>query len=89
MQEIIKTKNVEECISICKDKSIFNENQIREEYPYRSTVVKLLDYKPFKNKVMLKTLRENNIIKGAGGPRIFDFMEKEQFDTIYKLGMEE
>jgi hypothetical protein len=89
VQEIIKTKNVEECISICKDKSIFNENQIREEYPHRSTVVKLLDYKPFKNKVMLKTLRENNIIEGAGGPRIFDFMGKEQFDTIYKLGMEE
>ena len=68
---------------------VFNENQIREEQPYRSTVVKLLDYKPFKNKVMLKTLRENHIVEGIGGPRIFDFITQEQFDTIYKLGMEE
>lgn len=89
IQEIRTTNSVEECIEICKNRSIFSENEIREQHKRRSTVVKLLDYIPFKNKVKNYQLYENGIIAGGTGPRSFDSVSKENYDIIYKLGMEE
>lgn len=89
VQEVVKTKNVEECISICKDRSIFKEEEIREIYRDRPTVLKVLDYKPFTHKVTLNELRNYDIVDKYSGPRSFTFIPQEQFDTIYKLGMEE
>lgn len=89
IQEVIKTKNVEECITICKDKSIFKEDDIRAVYSKYPTVVKILDYKPFAHKVTLNELRDYGVLDKYSGPRPFTFITQEQFDTIYKLGMEE
>ena len=89
VQEIIKTKSVEECIKICKDKSIYNEGNIRVIHKKRPNVVKLLDYKPFARKVTLKELRDAGIVGKTTGPRSFDGVTKEQFEIIYKIGMEE
>lgn len=89
VQEIIKTKSVEECIKICKDKSIYNEGNIRVIHKKRPNVVKLLDYKPFARKVTLKELRDAGIVGKTTGPRSFDGVTKEQFKIIYKIGMEE
>lgn len=89
VQEIIPTKNVDECIAKCKDRSIFSEEQIRKIYFRYSTIVKLLDYTPFKRKVTLNELRKNGIIGQYSGPRSFDLLKKEEFEMIYKLGMEE
>lgn len=89
IQDICFTRSVEECIKICKNRSIFSENEISEQYGHRSTVVKLLDYVPFKNKVKTYQLYENNIIAEGTGPRSFDSVSKENYDIIYKLGMEE
>lgn len=89
VQDIVKTKNVEECVSICKDKSIFKEKSIRDMYSRRPTVLKVLDYKPFKHKITLDELRRYGIVDQGVGPRSFAYITKEQFDTIYKLGMEE
>ena len=89
IQEICLTKSVEECIGICKNRSIFSEEQIREQHSRRSTVVKLLDYIPFKNKVKNFQLTINGIIQEGKGPRTFDEISKENFEFIYKLGMEE
>lgn len=89
VQEVAKTKNVEECISICKDKSIFKEEDIRAVYSKYPTVLKVLDYKPFTNKVALDELRNFGIVDRYSGPRPFTFISKEQFDIIYKLGIEE
>lgn len=88
VQEVVKTKNVEECISICKDKSIFKEEDIRAVYSKYPTVLKVLDYKPFTHKVTLDELRNCGIVDKYSGPRPFTFITQEQFDTIYKLGME-
>ena len=41
VQEVVRTKNVEEYISICKDKSIFKEEDIQAVYSKYPTV---LDY---------------------------------------------
>ena len=89
VQEVIKTKDVEDCISICKDKSIFKEEDIRAVYSKYPTVVKILDYKPFTHKVTLNELRDYGVLDKYSGPRPFTFITQEQFDTIYKLGMEE
>ena len=48
-----------------------------------------IDYKPFIHKVTLDELRSFGIVDKYSGPRPFTFISKEQFDTIYKLGMEE
>lgn len=89
LQGISYTKTVEECIKICKNKSIFHEEEIRDNYDKYPNVVKLLDYKPFLNKVTLGTLRERGIIDKQGGPRPFTPLVEEQFEIIYGLGMEE
>lgn len=89
IQEIVQTKDVDDCINKCKNRSIFTEEQIRKVYSSYSTIVKLLDYEPFKYKVTLNTLREYGIVDECSGPRSFDALTKEQFETICNLGMEE
>lgn len=89
IQEIHPTKNVEECIEICKNRSIFSKDEIRKQHCRRPTVVKLLDYIPFKNKVKNYQLFDYGIIQGGTGPRSFATVSKEHFEIIYKLGMEE
>ena len=89
VQEIVTTKDVEECISLCKNRSIFNEPNIRALYRRCPTVVKILDFTTFENPVILQKLRELRVVDATSGPRPFTAVTKEQFDTIYKLGMEE
>lgn len=89
MEQYIETKSIKECIDICTDRSIFSEEDIHSLYRKYHTVVKLLDYIPFKNKVTLNTLYENEIIAQDSGPRPFEQLSVEHFKAIYKLGMEE
>ena len=89
VQDIIPTKNVEECISICKNRSIFDEQSIRSFYGQYPTVVKLLDFISFKNPVTLQQLRELGVVDANSGPRPFTAITKDQYDAIYKMGMEE
>ncbi len=89
MEQSIETKSIKECIEICKDRSIFSEIEIQNIYKKYPTVVKLLDYIPFKNKIRLDTLYENGIIAQDSGPRPFEQLSEEHFSAIYKLGMEE
>ena len=86
IQEIIATKTDDERISICKDKSIFTEQEIRTFKGKYPIVVKLLDYQPFKMPVRLKKLREMNVVDSFSGPRPFMKITKEQFETICQLG---
>ena len=89
IQDIVKTGSVEECIEICKNRSIFSEAEIVQEHATRPTVVKLLDYIPFRNKVKLYQLYDNGIVPDGSGPRSFESLSKEEYEIIYKLGMEE
>lgn len=85
IQEIIATKTDDERVRICKDKSIFTEEEIRAFNGKYPIVVKLLDNQPFRMPVKLKELREMNII-GFTGPRPFTAIAKEQFELICQLG---
>ncbi len=88
VQEIISTNNIDECISFCKNRSIFKENEIRNIYKKHNIVVKLLDFIPFKRTVTLSKLRELNICDHLSGPRPFTQITNEQYEKIYNLGME-
>lgn len=88
VQEIVYTRDVDDCIAKCKDRSIFDEKRIHQVYPQYKTIVRLLDYLPFSHAVTLNELRQNKIIDAFSGPRSFDLITKEQYETIYKLGME-
>lgn len=88
IESIIKTETADECVSICKNRSVFTEEQIREMHKTRPIVIKLLDYMPFATKVTLDQLRANGIVAKNAGPRPFNQISKEQFEIIYKLGME-
>lgn len=90
IEEIIFTKSVDECIEKCKNRSIFDENEIRYLYFEKkyTVIVKLLDCGTFKNKVKLEQLYANKIVEEGSGPRSFDIISKTQFETIYRLGME-
>ena len=89
IQDIVKTGSVEECIEICKNRSIFSEAEIVQEHASRPTVVKLLDYIPFRNKVKLYQLYDNGIVPDGSGPRSFESLSKEEYEIIYEIGMEE
>jgi hypothetical protein len=67
---------------------VFTEEEIREMHKTRPIVIKLLDYMSFTTKVTLDQLRANGIVGKTAGPRPFNQISKEQFETIYKLGME-
>lgn len=88
IESITKTKTADECIAICKNRSVFAEEEIREMHKTRPIVIKLLDYMPFTTKVTLDQLRENGIVAKNAGPRPFNQISKEQFEIIYRLGME-
>ena len=86
IQEIIQTKSVDECIELCKNRSIFNEEEIRSIYETYPVVVKLLALDTFERKINLDFLRENEIVEQNGGPRPFQPLNKEQYDLICNRG---
>lgn len=88
IQDIIPTKSVDECIGLCKNRSVFNEENIRTLYGEDTKVVKLLDYISFKTPVTLQQLRELHVVDEESGPRSFTPISKEVYDTICKIGME-
>lgn len=86
VQEIIKTKDVEECIRICSNRSIFSEKEIREFYSKYPTVVKLLYRDSFDHKILLDYLWQKGIIEQNSGPRPFQPLSEDYFSLLYKKG---
>lgn len=76
--------NLEECLKICKNRSIFREQEIKNLFSKYKTIIKLLYYAPLKNKVILNDLYEDGIIEVNSGPRPFQQISKEQYEIIIK-----
>lgn len=91
LNEVIYPKDETDYIKICKNKSVFSEEQLRDFFrngKYR-TIIKVLYYENFDFKVNLKTLYKNGIIREDGpGPRVNTFVDKEHFNLLTKLGKE-
>ena len=50
-------------------------------------IVKLLDYKPLKNKVVLDTLYKNGFVEMYRGPRPFQCISKKDAKILLNEGM--
>ncbi len=89
IEEIIETKDVDDCIKMCKDRSIFSEIEKKKLHSKYPIVVKLLDYTTIINKVSLNQLYKDQIIVEGSGPRPFQQLSKDEYSRIYKFGMGE
>ncbi len=91
LNEVIYPKDEAEYIKICKNKSVFSEEQLRTFFRNKKyqAIIKVLYYNRFDFKVNLKSLYDNCIItKDGPGPRINTFIDKKHFDLLTKLGKE-
>ena len=88
IESITDTKSVEECLELCKNRSVFEENEIMKMHRKRPRVIKLLDYKPFVNKITLAYLWQQGILSFPNGPQTFDPITEEQYEHILKYGTE-
>lgn len=88
IESITDTKSVDECLELCKNRSVFEEKEIIEMHRKRPRVIKLLDYKPFVNKVTLDYLWQQGILSFPNGPQTFDPITEEQYESILKYGTE-
>lgn len=86
VQEVVRTKNVEECIKLCSNRSIFTEKEIREFYNKYPTIVKLLYRDSFDHKILLDYLWQKGILEENSGPRPFQSLSDEYFSLLYKKG---
>lgn len=88
VQEIVYPRTLNEYLQHCKNRSVFTEKELIDFYDnskYR-TIVKLLYYYGFKNKVVLDDLYRLKIIDYGYGPRLNTIISKQQFKEILKLG---
>lgn len=87
LEEIVYPKTKEEYLEICSNKSVFKKEELIEFYngkKYR-TVIKLIPYKTYFNKISLGRLIDIGFINYDSGPRPFD----EVPPSLYKLFLEE
>ncbi len=90
VQEIIYPQSLEEYLGFCKNRSVFTEEELINFYnksKYR-TIVKLLYFFGFKNKVVLNDLYKLKIVPEGNGPRLNTMISRQQFEQILNLGVE-
>ena len=89
LNEVVFSKTVDEFVNICKNKSVFSEEELRKFYntkKYR-TIIKILFLNGFENKVNLDSLYKNSVLYEKGkGPRINTEISKEKYDILLTLG---
>ena len=85
-EEAIFPKTLEEYLKVCKNITIFSEQQLKEFYNRRQyrCIIKLIDYKGFDNVVILDELIKMGIVGPDSGPRQFDPISKYQYCNIIK-----
>lgn len=89
LQEVKYPSNETDFLIECKNKSVFNEDELRNFFRNRRyfTIIKVLFLEGFENKVILKKLYENSIIQiGGPGPRINTFISEASFNKLKELG---
>lgn len=88
-EEIRTPKNKEEYLDICSNKSVFSEEELNKFYDENNykTIVKLIPYKTYFNKISLQQLYDEGIIL-EGGPRPFEKIPNE-FSDLFLKGDEE
>lgn len=90
LEEIQIANSLNELFDLCKNKSVFTTEELRDFYEnmnYR-VVIKVLYLNPLKTKVTLGDLEYTNIVAPGEGLRLTTSLSKQDFELIKKLGDE-
>lgn len=85
LEDIKKCNSIGEMLALVKNKSVFNEAEVKDLFNrnYR-TIITLVYIKPLNKKVILETLREKGIVEQNGGARILDKIGENKYNDIIK-----
>lgn len=85
LEDIKQCNSIDEMLTLVKNKSVFNEAEVK--YLFNSnykTIITLIYIKPLNNKVILNTLREKGIVGQYEGARILDKISENEYNMIIK-----
>lgn len=84
IEKIVMPVTLEDYLEECKNVTVFSDEELRKFYEDKKfrTVIKLIELKPFENKVTADFLQEKGIIERNGGARMLQSMTPEQFRLI-------
>lgn len=90
LNEVIQTTSPSELVEICKNRSVFSEEELRELYINRefTTVVKVLYLKPFDCRVNYDSLDSNNLLGTMNAPRLGSKLTYEEYLKLIRMGEE-
>lgn len=85
LEDIKKCNSIGEMLALVKNKSVFDEAEVKKLFynNYR-TIITLIYIKPLNKKVILNTLREKGIIGNNEGARILDKISENEYNMIIK-----
>lgn len=86
----LKVQTEEDFLRLCRRRSVFSDDQLREQWRYRPKwrpfIVDFLFCYSFRKRPNLKELIDHAVIKDVGSvPRGFEPITQEQFDTVIQL----
>lgn len=84
LESVLSPSTLEEYLKECKNKSIFSEKELVGFYNVSSyrTVVKMIAYKTFDDKITLDELQTRGLIMGNSGPRPFEEISDDYYDLF-------
>ena len=87
LNEIISPKSCKDFIAQCKNKSVFNEQELKDFYENKNYkyLIKVLYLKPFDRKPNYQTLKDQGIID-ENGPRLGSIITSNSFEKLKRLG---
>ena len=90
LEEIVVPKSKEEYLKVCSNKSVFTNDELNYFYDSKKyrTVIKLILYKTYLEKISLGQLIDIGFIKYDSGPRPFDEVPQNLYEFFLKEGKE-
>lgn len=88
LEEIVIPKTKDEYINVCTNKSVFENDELIKFYDdkkYR-TVIKLIPYKTYFNKISLGQLIDTGLVNQNSGPRPFEEIPSNFYELFLKEG---
>ncbi len=88
LNEIIRVANVDELLKECQNRSVFEEDELKDLYTKRkfTTIVKVLYLKPFSHKLNYDCLKRNGLLGTRGAPQLNSKLTCEEYSKLVKLG---
>ncbi|MBQ2657588.1 MAG: ASCH domain-containing protein [Erysipelotrichaceae bacterium] len=81
-------KTKDEYLGICKNKSVFEKDELDLFYNEHRRLLTILNYKSFSQKVTLGQLREAKIVEEGKGPRSLSKVSKNDYRKILEMAGE-